>query len=775
MRAARALPLGGAEVLAAILALAVLAVAASPSDPALARVEVLPGPGVAPPADGGFDLPPGGHIAFASSAAGACPCLYSFRFHAVPPASGIAVRVLPWSQYLRLRDSAAAGDADPFGAAGPGVPPEAPAGSVFPGPERAVVLVSRTWASGAAAGPSAAVLYAMRMYGAGAEGTLTYLSGQHALVEPLGVAPLRAALELLPVPLAGGAAPYLGPARLRLLRSHDAAKVHNGFPYTPLLDLPVPVPSPPSFNVSLLAYAGPVTLVLLSEGGGGGAGALRVRAAVEPEGPRVEAVRGRPEAGRGGAVAVVGTGFGSIGPLGDRLRVRLGDDWCLDAAVTVPDVEIGCWAPPHRPGTPAFFIDVVVSFERVPPADSGSTGAFAFSYAGDVAEVLGTRPLYPYPPSPVAALRHNASDGVPGIRRRAILSGASSADSDLYDEAAELFVAVSLPEPAETEAAAAQLRAELQARPPCAERTILLYEFSEFYGLGASSYWFGVALRVAHERNWTLVASTRPWLYWPENDECGSTGFECFFEPVSSCRPGEGRVAQHWGSHMDALGGGEGTASHAYRNAVPEAYRALGLRWYKGQLLKFLLRPRPRVLSAAEALQRRLGMRPGEPCVTLHARRSPDKRVASEAAALRGAVGAEWAPHVTRWSFGAPMPVLASAVRDAAEAVGAASVFVSADSDLWPEIGPLLDGNGTWGGLRLLYDRPRSQRKGMPEHSRGDAETLETLASLWTARSCGAFAGSFASCFGRLAFDLLAAHVPDHIGLSVDAPWYSHP
>eukprot|EP00741_Cyanophora_paradoxa_P002537 tig00000076_g2461.t1 len=310
----------------------------------------------------------------------------------------------------------------------------------------------------------------------------------------------------------------------------------------------------------------------------------------------------------------------------------------------------------------------------------------------------------------------------------------------------------------------------MQFPASCAGRQFILFEFEKGFGLGAHIYWMSVALRVAHERNWTLVtASPNDWYYWRPCTE----GFTCLFEPASSCRPEDGRVMQHWRSSQMLLHAGPHSAVTRFRNAVPEAagpeVRRLGFRFYKSRLVNFLFRPRREILEHVERVKAALNWTAETgPVVSLHLRKQLDKAVYDRPNLLE-AVGPLWDPHLHKHDFLPPLSAYLKALRALVRRTGAAAVFVSSDADVAEE---LAGAAGELPGVRFMYDR--SERRGL-DLLKFEVNALGALASMYLLSRGQHFVGTLSSCFGRLAFDAMHATAPDAIAYSVDSPWYANP
>lgn len=293
-----------------------------------------------------------------------------------------------------------------------------------------------------------------------------------------------------------------------------------------------------------------------------------------------------------------------------------------------------------------------------------------------------------------------------------------------------------------------------------------------------------LALNVAVFTNRTLVPVDEDSWWLVKQAECGRAGFSCFFEDFTHCsvtaaeRAAAIPLLQLGGAAFASAGGpanilfdweGQTAAIKIglLRHFVPRfpgQIRLWGNAWWRGQLLRFLMRPRERMVRELEASKRK--MRWQEPVVGLHVRHGDKLKEANRLSAhdyLR-----------------VLLPV--------AQAHGARTLFVSTDS---PDVIAELEGAAplysSW--LRLVYEEDEIRgtditNANLQNNLRMNVTryTSEAARGVLLLANTSLLFCTFSSNFGRLAYELLITNQPvggsrpdAAAAVSLDLPWFAYP
>jgi len=141
---------------------------------------------------------------------------------------------------------------------------------------------------------------------------------------------------------------------------------------------------------------------------------------------------------------------------------------------------------------------------------------------------------------------------------------------------------------------------ELQSGRSCAGSPLLMYALSGAnggVGLGCEFHGLALALAAAYRQGRTLVlAPTRWWLAGaacPGGRDGDASGFECFFRPLSRCEAGDSADVVEFTPGSDPF-------SDEQRFWVPPRYASRGLLWFRGQLARYLFKPKRQILDGVD-------------------------------------------------------------------------------------------------------------------------------------------------------------------------------
>jgi hypothetical protein len=306
----------------------------------------------------------------------------------------------------------------------------------------------------------------------------------------------------------------------------------------------------------------------------------------------------------------------------------------------------------------------------------------------------------------------------------------------------------------------------------CAEAPKLLVPDWTF-GFGSAVHVQSYTFEVAHAVNRTWIAvDTEEWKHFKHSRKdpyCqaeNTFGFECYFEPITSCIPRALGFTLHtipwyerversdisrltdpldknvwavrWNDWMP-----QGSAFHER----PEKYRKVRSQlWYQSQIVAYLFRLKPHVLNQCEALMSKINFRKksGGPIVGMHIRHG-DKFLETfphPFSQYMELLKAKW-PHVKR-------------------------VFLASD-DKFVFFESFLSDKYKKDGYEFLYVMDETFYKSDWENFRS------LLCDIYILSECDYFVGTMSSNLGRLVWELMYSKKPGAQVLSLDSPWWNTP
>ncbi|KAJ1484216.1 hypothetical protein T484DRAFT_1894730 [Baffinella frigidus] len=259
-----------------------------------------------------------------------------------------------------------------------------------------------------------------------------------------------------------------------------------------------------------------------------------------------------------------------------------------------------------------------------------------------------------------------------------------------------------------------------------------------------------LALTAAVKTRRTLVPVVSSSFWLVDEASCGRAGFSCFFHDFTNCSVSEATLQSAppmlslGAAALESEGGGEAIffdweaqtlaiKAGMLRHHVPPSARAWGAAWWRGQALRFLMRPRDWVEKELQMSQERIGWR-GK-VLALHVRHGDKLKEANRLAASD----------------------YVRAVVPMAAAVGAETVFVSTDSPvIVDEIADELKRVGSNLTLAFEGDEIRGTditNANLQNNLRVNVTryTLEAVRGVLLLSRADALLATFSSNFGRLA------------------------